>query len=140
MRDKMESTPSSRFDPKAVEVPVRIGGVLLETGARDFSVRVGKDIVVEPSRGEPCRFTLAFADTDTAVQMFAAETVNSVASAYVDGTMEIEGDMEAAIDLIERLFPDGARDGAHAPARARADGSSLEHVRDEVNYHYELPI
>src|SRR4051812_50108165 len=66
MRDKMESTPSSRFDPKAVEVPVRIGGVLLETGARDFSVRVGKDIVVEPSRGGARRVTPPVANNRTA--------------------------------------------------------------------------
>jgi cyclopropane-fatty-acyl-phospholipid synthase len=107
----------------------------------DFTVRVGGEVILRPSDGQPSRFTVAFASADAAARLLAMRDLPSIGSAYIEGLFDVEGDAEAAVELAARYAGE-----AHVPPLAQGFGAALsgdpgtvERAREAVNYHYDLP-
>src|SRR6266478_6276831 len=68
--------------------------------ARDFAVRLGDDIILDPDAGQPARFTLALQHPGALREMVWPFNKASVGEAYIFGDIDVEGDIEAFLGLM----------------------------------------
>ncbi len=71
---------------------------------RDFAVRLWDGRRVEPSRGEPERFTLVLAHPGSLRALLWPPTQLNMAEAYVFGDVDIEGDIHGVFGLADALL------------------------------------
>jgi cyclopropane-fatty-acyl-phospholipid synthase len=128
---------------------------------RDFAVRLWDGSTMEPDPGEPARFTLVLAHPGALRAMSATSEPVEVAlgHAYLDGDLDIEGDVEAVFPLVEfllgerkltrldrlrlarrvRALPAANGNGSSPALRLGGPRLSLTRARRAISYHYDLP-
>jgi cyclopropane-fatty-acyl-phospholipid synthase len=72
--------------------------------SRDFAVRFWDGATWDAEPGCPCRFTLVFASPDALSKILTAPTDLALGEAYVFEDIDIEGDVEAALDLGDEIL------------------------------------
>jgi cyclopropane-fatty-acyl-phospholipid synthase len=138
----MDSTQSMTEFRGDAQLRAALDTLLALGGPRDFAVRLGMDTLLEPSPGQPHHFTLVFKDAQAASRTLRLRDVRALGQAYVEGDLDVEGNMEAAIGCIERLLVQsrGALQDGSARLPPRELAASRERTREAVNYHYDLPL
>ena len=127
---------------------------------RDFAVRLWDGTTTEPDPGQPTRFTLVVAHPSALRSAFTASEPLEVAlgRAYLAGSLDVEGDLEAILPLVEyvteernltrrerlrlarrvRSLPAADGNGS-APFDLRGSRRSLGRARQAISFHYDLP-
>jgi cyclopropane-fatty-acyl-phospholipid synthase len=128
--------------------------------ADNFAIRAWDGAVWEANPGRPVRFTLVLEHPGAARRMLWPPTELSLAEAYVYGDVDLEGDVEGAMEAgrylltrprswLDRLRLVGRilrqpRDGMPRHGRAAARLTSLPHSRGRdrqaVRYHYDVSV
>jgi cyclopropane-fatty-acyl-phospholipid synthase len=123
---------------------------------RDFQVRLWDGSVLGGEQGT--RYTLVLEHPGAARRMFGLPAELAIGEAYFFGDFDIEGDLEAALDVKERAreavisaaglarllglrrrLPRDARSpDAHGPARLSGRQRSRERDREAIRYHYDV--
>jgi len=130
--------------------------LLADYPKRDFQVRLW-DGFTWGTESHP-RFVLALKNPRALRAMWLSPSELSLGESYVRGDFEIEGDIEAAFDLADRLLQGGPSAGKHGallqrliqlavpgpePVLALPKRSGALHSRERdrqaVTYHYDLP-
>jgi cyclopropane-fatty-acyl-phospholipid synthase len=71
---------------------------------REFAVRFWDGTTWEPERAHPRRFTLVINNPAALYTLFAAPNDLRLGEAYVFQDIDVEGDLESALDLADELF------------------------------------
>jgi cyclopropane-fatty-acyl-phospholipid synthase len=131
---------------------------LLFPAPRAFQVRVGGAVVLAAT--DDVRFSLDFSSVGTVRRVFKPPVETSIGEAFIDGTLWVEGDIVAAVPIVEacrqaartpsrivelarawRALPpaDGGRGtpGA-APARLSGRVHTPERDHEAIRYHYDM--
>jgi cyclopropane-fatty-acyl-phospholipid synthase len=96
-----------------------------------FGVRVGEGRMWRSAGDEP-RFVITFRDPRLIAQL-ATSDLDALGEAYMDGAIEVEGDLLSCFPLIDAVVPT-------IPARPATPAlHTLERDREAVCFHYELP-
>ena len=109
------------------------------------------DGVEIPAQHDGCRIHVP--DSSTAMQMLFASDSRILAELFVNGSVRVDGDLEAAVGIIDKLADVRARlpggpppspSDAHsangfAPAQLNGARDSRERVRTAISYHYDKP-
>jgi cyclopropane-fatty-acyl-phospholipid synthase len=103
---------------------------------RDFAVRLWDGARWTPDEGQVARFTLVLEHPGSLRQMFLPPRVLTLCEAYINGDIDIEGDVDAFWRLVRYLYMGGAPRGtlerrslaqrlASFPAQGRPQGAPL---------------
>jgi cyclopropane-fatty-acyl-phospholipid synthase len=131
---------------------------LLFPAPRAFQVRVGGAIVLAAT--DDVRFSLDFSSVGAVRRAFKPPVETSLGEAFIDGTISVEGDIVAAVPIVEdcrraartpsRIVelarawralprPDGRRGTAGAaPARLSGRVHTPERDHQAIRYHYDM--
>ncbi len=125
---------------------------------RDFRVRLWDGTTWEPEPGQAAVFTLVLHHPGALRKMFLHNSELALGEAYIHGDFDLEGDMESAFELGDRLaaqrpgvaerlrcmrqlmsLPSGERlAGGRRPMRLAGRLHSPTRDRKAVRYHYDL--
>jgi cyclopropane-fatty-acyl-phospholipid synthase len=128
-------------------------------GPRDFGLRFWDGTVLETDAGQPARFTLLLHHPGAIRQMFWPFNKASMGEAYIYDDFDIEGDIQAFMDLtkflrerrfslLERLgllrqllaMPNTPRPRTgRQGARLQGGKRSADRDRQAIEYHYDVP-
>lgn len=153
---QMAENPPDRLASKSLSLLEELLGGF---HPREFAVRLWEGSVLPPGPGLPARFTLAIRSPGTLRTLFLSPTELSLGEAFVQGRLDIEGDLGSAFALAEYLVRQRGRVGdrlrwarrllslpsdapAAAPLRRPAISGPLHSIsrdRRAVTYHYDLP-
>jgi cyclopropane-fatty-acyl-phospholipid synthase len=133
--------------------------VLADYGPRDFAVRFWDGSTQGPTEGHSARFTLVLQHPGTVRSMFWPPNQTSLGEAYAYDDFDVEGDIQAFMNVIEHLRAlhwgalkrlRFARRLLRLPRRQRPRSGrqaaqlsgtrhSPERDRQAIRYHYDLP-
>jgi cyclopropane-fatty-acyl-phospholipid synthase len=130
-------------------------------GPRDFAIRFWDGSILDPEAGQPARFTLVLKHAGSVRQMFWPFNKANVGEAYIYDDFDIEGDIQAFIELtvhlrqrrvalsfVEKLrsfrrllaMPNTPRPRVGRQAAALQGGKRSEgRDRQAIEYHYDGP-
>jgi cyclopropane-fatty-acyl-phospholipid synthase len=106
-----------------------------------FGVRIGEGGMWRSARDEP-QFVITFREEHLLAQL-ATSDLDTLGEAYMEGAIDIEGDMLSCFPLIDALVPTSAPRSAVPQEAGRFHSAhevhTLERDREAVCFHYELP-
>jgi cyclopropane-fatty-acyl-phospholipid synthase len=140
--------------------------LLRTAGPRCYRVQLWDGSALEPEEGEEQRFSVHVKSAALFARLLMRPSMATLGDAYVNGEVELRGDLLAAFEVADRLvnadptllrslvhawsvrpsLRDLLRVGAHSEEdggirRARIETSDLKaRARDAVNFHYDLPF
>jgi cyclopropane-fatty-acyl-phospholipid synthase len=102
------SSPANASDRKNGHVGIALVEALWgDVHPRDFAIRFWDGVTWEPEAGCSCRFTLVLETPDALSRMMMAPTDLALGEAYVFRDIDIEGDVESALDLADEILARG---------------------------------
>ncbi len=153
----MSVVPRPLPGPDAETSLALLDALLAGVHPRSFAVRLWNSAVIPATAGHPARFTLFIHSPGVLRRMFEAPTEVSLGEAYLYDDCDIEGDVESAVRLGQRLIaqryglrerlrlrsllrrlpqevPVTARGGPQLTGKLR----SKDRDRAAIRYHYDL--
>src|SRR5215469_18550267 len=94
----------ARSDPDAQSALIFLQELLRGVDPRDFAIHLWDGTDVAPAKGQPKRFTLVIQYAGALRRMFGSPTELSLGEAYIFGDYDVEGDVEAAVQLGRKLM------------------------------------
>lgn len=138
MQGALSSTISTW--PRDADARALLEGIFRSQPVGPFAVRLWDG--GEVRFGDP-QFTLVFRDSDTFWRLFSSRDPALFADAYVQGQIDLEGDIEAAVRLGSWLrdLPDDTPQNARPELRLAVPESRHTAAEDQrdVRAHYDLP-
>lgn len=149
-KTKKASDTASRF----------IKGLANAIEPRNFTIRLWDGTALGPTHGEISHLTIHFHDPFAIRQMFWSPDSLSLGEAYIAGSLDVEGPMQALFPIADSLvqYQSGLLQKIHyakmllsipkpslsskqewKPATLNGDPWSRERVRNATNFHYSFP-
>jgi cyclopropane-fatty-acyl-phospholipid synthase len=100
-----------------------------------FSIRIGDTEITSPAPGQEAAFTLVFRDA-AVLHVLEMKDLVEWGEAYLEGHLDIEGDIEAAYSHLRDLVQ---RQGQEMPPPTFG-GPDPSTAREQLSHHYDLPV
>ncbi len=147
-------------DQKAQQSLTFLKRIFTDYSSRDFAIRLWDGSTLPQEVGQPRRFTLVINHPGALRKLLWNPTELGLAEAYVFEDFDIEGDLEAALKLLDDfaglhvtwrekipfakwLLSLPATDKAypaHATVPVLGEPGERERVRKAISFHYDLPV